>query len=85
MFTRWCQGFGVSKGHCLSLASYKSFGLPLAKSDTTQDFRGNPVIGLCAFTAEDLDSIPRQEIKIPQAAWCGKKKTHKRDTARLSN
>lgn len=28
MFTRWCQGFGVSKRHCLSLASHKGFDYP---------------------------------------------------------
>ena len=29
---------------------------------------------VCAFTAEGLGPIPGRGTKIPQAAWCGKKK-----------
>ena len=28
-------------------------------------------LGLCAFTAAGLDSIPGQGTKIPLALWCG--------------
>ena len=31
-------------------------------------------LGLCAFTAKGLGSIPVQGTKIPQAAWHGQKK-----------
>ena len=31
-------------------------------------------LGLFAFTAKDLGSIPGQGTKIPQAAWHGQKK-----------
>ena len=31
-------------------------------------------LGLCAFTAKGVGSIPGQGTKIPQAAWCGQKK-----------
>ena len=31
-------------------------------------------LGLCAFTAEGLDSIPGRATKIPQTSWCGQKK-----------
>ena len=34
-------------------------------------------LGLCAFIAEGLGSIPGQGTKIPQAARCGKKKRKK--------
>ena len=30
-------------------------------------------LGLCAFTAEGVGSIPSQGTKIPQAAWCSQK------------
>ena len=30
-------------------------------------------LGLCAFTAEGLGSIPGEGTKIPQATWCGQK------------
>ena len=33
-------------------------------------------LGLCAFTAEGLGSIPDRGTKIPQAAWCSQKIIH---------
>ena len=32
-------------------------------------------LGLCAFTAEDVRSIPGGETKIPQAAWFSQEKS----------
>jgi len=41
-----------------------------------QDFRKSAVqrLGLSAFTADGLGSIPGWRMTIPQAAWSGKKK-----------
>ena len=35
-------------------------------------------LGLCAFTAEGLGSVPGWGTKIPQVVWCGQKKKKKR-------
>ena len=39
----------------------------------SREFHGGPVLGLGAFTAEDLGSIPGQGTKIPQAIRKAKK------------
>ena len=35
-------------------------------------------LGLCAFTAEGLGSVPGWAAEISQAVWCGQKKIYKR-------
>ena len=39
-----------------------------------RDFLAVQWLGLCAFTAEDLGSVPSRGTKILQAAWRDQKK-----------
>ena len=40
-------------------------------------------LGLCALTAEGPGSIPGWGTKIPQAAWCGKKKNKNKNNKNI--